>query len=115
MSDLWVICAEQTFSATGSPTCLAISTASSAEPASPPGTTGTPASASSRRASTSDQGPAGQAAGEAGPGRAERAGRPGARTRPRFSSQRSAWPSAPIPRSSPPRMLMPCRVSSPRP
>ena len=57
MSDLWVICAEQIFSATGSPTLLAISAASSAERASPPGTTGTPASASSCRARASDHGP----------------------------------------------------------
>ena len=77
MSDLWVICAEQIFSATGSPTCLAISAASSAEPASPPGTTGTPASASSRRACASDQGPA------ARPDR----GRGGGRRRPAASGR----------------------------
>src|ERR1700761_6788491 len=57
MSDLWMIWAEQIFSATGSPTRRAISTASSAELARPPGTTGTPLDSSSSRAAASDHGP----------------------------------------------------------
>ena len=71
MSDLWVICAEQTFSATGSPTFPAISAASLAESARPPGTTGTPASASSRGAPNSDNGASDQT-GPPGRGRGRR-------------------------------------------
>ena len=115
ISDLCVICAEQTFSAAGSPTRLAMATASSADVASSPGTTGTPDDASSCRASASGQGPDDRA--RAGTRAAGRPGAPGrrVRTRPRFSSQRSALPTALSPVFSPPSMVRPRWLSISRP
>jgi hypothetical protein len=111
ISDLWVICAEQTFSATGSPTRLAMTAASSGDVATPPGTTGTPDDASSCRAAASDQGPeTGTAAG----GDTERLGGAG-RVLLRFSSQRSALLTAVIPVLSPPSMVKPRWLSISRP
>jgi hypothetical protein len=117
MSDLWVIRAEQIFSATGSPTCRAIWTASSADRARPPGTTGTPDEVSSSRPSASDQGPPAAAA-RAGTTAFPAAGTAAASPRPavpRFSSQCSALPSAPIPTSSPGSTNRRCDASSSRP